>query len=62
MAFESFADFLSMGGYGSFVWSSYALTVLTIGSLLVVSVLRHRALVAQWGNAKRRRQRRRSRT
>ncbi|WP_371188242.1 heme exporter protein CcmD [Thalassotalea maritima] len=38
MAFESFADFINMGGYGFFVWLSYAfcavtLSVLTINSL-----------------------------
>ncbi len=36
MAFESFADFLDMGGHGLYVWLCYALGLLVIlGNLLM---------------------------
>lgn len=31
-------DFLSMGGYGAYVWPSYGLTALVLLALLVASV------------------------
>lgn len=30
MAFDSFADFIAMGGYGFFVWLSYGVSALSI--------------------------------
>ena len=32
------ADFLSMGGYGAFVWPSYGVTALLLGALIWHSV------------------------
>lgn len=31
-------EFLSMGGYGGYVWPSYILTAVVLGAVLVVSV------------------------
>lgn len=59
--FNTLAEFVGMGGYGLFVWPSYALTVLTIGGLLVTSFIRHRSLAAQLESAERRRPRGRKR-
>ena len=36
MAFESFADFLDMGGHGLYVWLCYGLGLLTIVLSLVL--------------------------
>lgn len=36
MKFDSFADFIAMGGHGPFVWSVYALTVVVLVALVVV--------------------------
>jgi heme exporter protein D len=34
MAFDSWADFLTMGKHGVYVWSSYGLTFVVIAALL----------------------------
>lgn len=34
MYFDSFSDFLAMGGYGAYVWSSFAMT---FGSMLILA-------------------------
>ncbi|MEI5638224.1 MULTISPECIES: heme exporter protein CcmD [unclassified Pseudoalteromonas] len=39
MQFESFSDFLAMGGYGFYVWLSYGTCVLILVGLLVSSLL-----------------------
>lgn len=31
MSFNSFADFVHMGGHGPFVWSAYAITLVVLG-------------------------------
>ena len=31
-------EFLGMGGYGAFVWPSFAITALVMGAMLVVSL------------------------
>ncbi|NVK01495.1 MAG: heme exporter protein CcmD [Oceanospirillaceae bacterium] len=38
MAFESFADFLDMGGHGLYVWLCYGLGLVTILLSLVLPV------------------------
>lgn len=38
MAFDSFADFVAMGGYGFYVWLSYGLTFFALIILIVNSV------------------------
>lgn len=34
---DALLSFLSMGGYGAYVWSSYALALLVMGGLYVLS-------------------------
>jgi heme exporter protein D len=40
-------DFLAMGGYGAFVWPSYALALLVLGLNAWLPWRRHRALQRQ---------------
>ncbi len=35
---DSLSAFLDMGGYGAFVWPSFAITVAVLGGLLLASV------------------------
>ena len=35
MHFDSFSDFLAMGGYGFFIWLAYGLTYLLLVGLVV---------------------------
>jgi heme exporter protein D len=44
MSFSSWSDFWYMGGYALYVWISYGLTLVVIGSLIFVIVRRHRQL------------------
>lgn len=46
MQFSSFQEFIAMGGYGFFVWLSYGCTLLAVGGLVIRSVTRRRALLA----------------
>ncbi|CDO59536.1 hypothetical protein BN1012_Phect1322 [Candidatus Phaeomarinobacter ectocarpi] len=41
------ADFLAMGGYGSFVWPAYGVTALVVVGLIVWSAQAHRAVKAR---------------
>lgn len=38
MAFDSFSDFIAMGGYGFYVWLSYGLTFLVLVILIINSM------------------------
>lgn len=44
MYWNSAADFFSMGGYGLYVWGSYAVTAVLIGAELAILVRRGRTL------------------
>jgi heme exporter protein D len=57
MSFSSWSEFLSMGGYGIFVWSSYGLSMLVLAVILLSPALRHRQLVRQLRQRQRRQQR-----
>lgn len=37
------AEFIDLGGYGTYVWSSYAITAVLLLGLLVASLVRLRA-------------------
>ncbi len=37
MAFESFAAFVDMGGYASWVWTAYGLATVALVGMLVIS-------------------------
>jgi len=42
MSWGSIGEFFAMGGYGWFVWGSYAVTIVLIALELVLVVGRHR--------------------
>lgn len=43
MNWGSFGAFIAMGGYGLYVWGSYAVTAIVIGVEVALLVSRHRA-------------------
>ncbi|EOW9278378.1 heme exporter protein CcmD [Vibrio cholerae] len=47
MHFDSFCDFLAMGGYAAYVWSAFGLTYLSMAMLWIVSVRRKTKLLNQ---------------
>jgi heme exporter protein D len=54
MNWNSTAEFFAMGGYGLFVWGSYAVTLLCMAIEPVLALQRHRSArraLAQEGNA-----------
>ena len=44
------ADFFSMGGYGSYVWSAWGLTVVVMTINLILPLRKHRQLRKQMQN------------
>ncbi|WP_026972651.1 heme exporter protein CcmD [Aliagarivorans marinus] len=44
MQFDSFSDFVAMGGYGFYVWLSFGCTLLTLGAVVVDSIFKRQAL------------------
>ncbi|ATD05872.1 heme exporter protein CcmD [Pseudoalteromonas piscicida] len=44
MQFESFSEFLAMGGYGFYVWLSFGSCALILTGILVGSILDGKAL------------------
>ncbi len=57
MQFDSFQDFLHMGGYGFYVWLSFGVSALAMLAIVVDSILAktrvHEALKAQQARAER---------
>jgi heme exporter protein D len=47
MNWGSAGEFFAMGGYGLYVWGSYAVTAVLIAGELVLLVARHRAALQQ---------------
>lgn len=47
MSFDSFSDFLSMGGDGLYVWLSYGIGVLIILFNLILPLLRRKQVITQ---------------
>ena len=47
MQFESFADFLAMGGYAFYVWLSFGVTFAAMTIVAVQSFIKHRGLLKQ---------------
>ena len=45
MSWGSIGEFFAMGGYGWFVWGSYAVTIVLIAVELVLIAARHRNAV-----------------
>ncbi len=52
--FDSVSDFLAMGGYGGYVWLSYALAAMAVGVLIGHTVAEHRSLLRRKARAARR--------
>lgn len=48
MSFDSFGDFLRMGGYAQYVWSAYGITVVVLVTNVVQALLmKRRVLTSQ---------------
>lgn len=47
MHFNSFSDFLAMGGHAFYVWWSYGITFVLLSGLCLVSVLRKKSLLTK---------------
>ncbi|CAH0525230.1 heme exporter protein CcmD [Vibrio hippocampi] len=46
MHFDSFSDFVAMGGYATYVWSAFGITLLAM-ILLLISSLRRKSKLLQ---------------
>lgn len=47
MYFDSFSDFLAMGGYAAYVWSSFAITFVSMLVLAWQSVARKKQILRE---------------
>lgn len=47
MSFDSFSEFLAMGGHGTYVWLSYAIALILIVINLVSPLLRKKQLISE---------------
>lgn len=45
MQFNSFSDFLAMGGYGFYVWLSFGISAALILALIFSSILSHKQVL-----------------
>lgn len=50
MHFESFSDFLAMGGYASYVWGAYGISFAALLWIVFSSLSRKRRLAAEIKN------------
>jgi len=57
MAFDSFGEFLQMGGYGFYVWLSFFLSFLVIAGVALDAALGRRRLQRQSQTLQRRKRR-----
>ena len=54
MQFNSFSDFINMGGYGFYVWLSFGAAALILTLLLVTSKAGHQKIITQIAKRKQR--------
>lgn len=54
IAFESFADFLAMGGHGPYVWSTYSLCMAIMAWTAVLPMLARRRYLKDLARRRRR--------
>jgi len=47
LAFDSFSEFIAMGGYGFFVWLSFGVTFIAMLAIVVESKLAYKQLFTQ---------------
>lgn len=45
MQFESFSDFIAMGGYGFYVWLSYGISTLLLILVIFNSLFNHKKII-----------------
>ncbi|RXJ72941.1 heme exporter protein CcmD [Veronia nyctiphanis] len=45
MHFDSFSDFLAMGGYAYYVWAAFGITFVSMVGVVLSSALTHRRLL-----------------
>ena len=57
MQFESLSEFLSMGGYGLYVWLSFGGAIISLGGLVVMSRWGRKRLIDAIGQEQQRRAR-----
>jgi len=50
MFFQSWSDFINMGGYGFYVWLSYGISLVAMIILAIQSVKGRKAVQANKGN------------
>ncbi|PKG86280.1 heme exporter protein CcmD [Colwellia sp. 75C3] len=54
MQFNSFSDFINMGGYGFYVWLSFGAAALILTLLLISSKAGHQQIITQISKRKQR--------
>ncbi|AAZ23971.1 heme exporter protein CcmD [Colwellia psychrerythraea] len=54
MQFNSFSDFINMGGYGFYVWLSFGAAALILTLLLISSKADHQKIITQIAKRKQR--------
>ena len=54
MQFNSFSDFINMGGYGFYVWLSFGVSALILSLLLIASKRGHQQIINQIAKRKQR--------
>jgi heme exporter protein D len=47
VSFDSFADFLAMGGHGLYVWSSYAIGLIVLLANVVSPIMTRKRLITE---------------
>ena len=47
MSFDSFADFVAMGGHGTYVWTAYALALGVVTFIIASPIRRRRRFLAE---------------
>ncbi|KDE40596.1 MAG: heme exporter protein CcmD [Nitrincola lacisaponensis] len=47
MSFDSFSDFIAMGGHGLYVWSSYALGLAVLLANIISPIMARKRLIAE---------------
>ncbi|WP_032092315.1 MULTISPECIES: heme exporter protein CcmD [Pasteurellaceae] len=60
MFFQSFDDFIHMGGYGFYVWLAYGISFIVILALIIQSIAGKRALFKDIKRQQQREQRQRA--
>jgi heme exporter protein D len=45
MNWQSWSHFLAMGGYGLYVWGSYAVTLVVLAAEIVALIMRRRGVI-----------------